>query len=149
MFAIIGFILQYQVLLSVLYIPLYHCLCSNKCIVVLCTYLSEKEPHRQVGISMVQSSGTLYGVIVNILSWNARNVGSIPALGTIFPISMTPTTLVAAIMILYKLYAAWLLNILCVCICNNTACMFVIIEIERLTIPREQLTSEARSCIDW
>ena len=31
--------------------------------------------------------------MVSTLAWNGRDVGSIPALGTIFPIFITPTTL--------------------------------------------------------
>ena len=45
---------------------------------------------------------------------NARDVGSDPALGTIFPIVITTMTLVAVIMILYKLGAVWLVNLPCI-----------------------------------
>ena len=56
---------------------------------VVCTDLSDKEPHRQVGVGRVVTSGGLGGVIVSILSQNARDVDSIPTLGTLFPISST------------------------------------------------------------
>ena len=38
------------------------------------------------------TSESLGGVRFRTLAWNARDVGSIPALGAIFPIFMTPTT---------------------------------------------------------
>ena len=56
-----------------------------------CSDLSSKEPQREVGVDRVMTSGSLGGVMV----WNTRDVGSIPALGAIFPIFITPTTLVA------------------------------------------------------
>ena len=62
--------------------------------VVVCTDFSGKEPHGQAGVGMVLTSGSLGGVIVSTLARNARDVGSIPALGTIFPIFITPMTLV-------------------------------------------------------
>ena len=67
---------------------------SGKCVIV-CTDLSGKEPHRQVGVGRVGTSGSLGGIIVSTLSQNARDLGSIPTLGAIFPISITLTTLVA------------------------------------------------------
>ena len=60
---------------------------------------------------------------------------SIPALCTIFPIFLTLMTLVAMTMTLYKLAAAWLLNVPCECVCEVTACMYEIVSIKRLTIP--------------
>ena len=48
------------------------------------------------------------------LAWNARDLGSSPTLGTVFPIFIKPMTLVAVTMILYKLQALWLLNLPCV-----------------------------------
>ena len=51
----------------------------------------------------------------NTLAQNAKDVGSSPALGTEFPIFVTPMTLVAVTIILYKLLAIWLLNLPCVC----------------------------------
>ena len=44
----------------------------------------------------VVSLGSLSGIIVNTLAQNARDVGSVPTLGTIFPIFITLTTLVMA-----------------------------------------------------
>ena len=61
--------------------------------------------------------------MVSTLAWNDRGVRSIPALGTIFPIFITPMTLVAVTMILYKLYTVWLLSLPCVHACEVTACM--------------------------
>ena len=37
--------------------------------------------------------GILGGVIVSTLAWNAKDVGLIPTLGTIFPIFIIPTTI--------------------------------------------------------
>ena len=40
--------------------------------VVVCTDLSGKEPHRQVGVGMVGISGSLGGVMISTLAWNAK-----------------------------------------------------------------------------
>ena len=40
---------------------------------------------------MVVTSGSLGGVMVSMLAWNVRDAISILALGTIFPIFITPT----------------------------------------------------------
>ena len=81
--------------------------------VVVCTDLSGKEPHRQVGVGRVVTSGSLGGVMVSVVvctdisgkephrqvgvgrvvtsgSPDARDVGLIPALGAIFPIFIHP-----------------------------------------------------------
>ena len=58
--------------------------------VVVCTHLSGKDPHRQVAVGKVVRSGSLGGVMISALAWNAREVGSIPALSTIFPIFIIP-----------------------------------------------------------
>ena len=71
--------------------------------VVGCSELSDKELHRYTG-----RCG--YGTLVR----NVRDVDLIPTLGTIFPIFVTPMTLVAMTLILYMLHAAWLLKLLCV-----------------------------------
>ena len=63
------------------------------------------------------------------LAWNAKDMGSSPALGTVFPIFIKPMILVAMTMILYKVCAVWLLNLLCVCICKVLAFMYVIVSI--------------------
>ena len=56
--------------------------------VVVCSGLSGKDPHRQVGVGRVAKSGSLGGVMVRILAWNvARDVVLISALCTIFPIT--------------------------------------------------------------
>ena len=57
--------------------------------VVVCTDISGKKPHRQVGLI----SGILCGVMVNIQAQNTRHVGSIPALWEISPIFITPMAL--------------------------------------------------------
>ena len=43
------------------------------------------------------AAGSLYGVMVSTLAQNASGVGSILALGAIFPISLIPTTTVKVI----------------------------------------------------
>ena len=75
-------------------------------------------------------SGGLCGEMVRTLAPNARDVGSIPAQGTTFPIFISPINLVTVTMILYKL-----LNLLYVCVCTVTACMYLIIHFKRLKIP--------------
>ena len=50
------------------------------------------------------------------LAWNARNVGSSSALGTIFPIFVTFMMLLT----LYSICAVWLLNLPFACICKCT-----------------------------
>ena len=52
--------------------------------VVVCTDLCGKEPYKQVGVGSMVTLGSLGGEIVSTLIQNARDVGSIPALGTIF-----------------------------------------------------------------
>ena len=79
--------------------------------VVVSPDLSGKEQCRKVAVGRVVTSGSLGGVMVRTLAWNARDVGSIPALGTIFRIFITFTTLVALTMILNKLCAVLLLNL--------------------------------------
>ena len=72
---------------------------------MVCTDRSGKEQHRQVGVGSVLISGSLDGVMVAHWPGMQRDVGSSPALGAIFPIFITPMTLVAVITILYKLHA--------------------------------------------
>ena len=48
----------------------------------------------EVGVGIVVKSGSLGGIMDSTLSRNARDVGIIPTLGTIFPIFITPMTLV-------------------------------------------------------
>ena len=60
--------------------------------VVGCTDLSDSKD-RQVGVgTVVTSDQSLHGPTVSILARNARDVGLIPILSTIFPIFITPTT---------------------------------------------------------
>ena len=58
-------------------------------------------------MSRMVTSRSLGDIMVSTVAQNARDVGSIPALD----IFITPMTLVAVIMILYNLGAAWLLNL--------------------------------------
>ena len=51
---------------------------------VVCTDLSDKN-----GMGKVIRSGNLGGVMVITMARNAKDVGSIPALGSIFPIFIT------------------------------------------------------------
>ena len=60
---------------------------------VVCTDLSGKKLHRQVGVDTV---GSLAGVIVITLARDVRDMGSTPTLGEIFPIFITPTTCIKA-----------------------------------------------------
>ena len=59
--------------------------------------------------------GSVGGVMFSTLAQNTRDVASIHALGTIFPIFITPMRLVAVTMIIYKLCDVWSLNLPCVC----------------------------------
>ena len=70
----------------------------------------------------------------SLLAQNVGDVGSGPTLGMVFPICITPMTLVVVTMILYKICTVWLLNLLCVCICMAITCMYLIVSIQRLTI---------------
>ena len=76
--------------------------------------------------------------MVSALTQNARDVSSIPALGTMFPIFITPTTLVAMTTIVYMLCMVWLLNLPCVCI-YVIACFYVLVSIQIFTIPRGRM----------
>ena len=62
-------------------------------IVAVCTDLWGKEMHRQVGVGTMVTSGSLRGVMVAHWPRNARDVGSIPTLCTMFPIFIAPTTI--------------------------------------------------------
>ena len=68
--------------------------------VLFCTDLSGKELHRQIAVCRVVTSGNLGGLMVTKLIQNARDVSSIITLGAIFPIFITPETLVAMTRIL-------------------------------------------------
>ena len=61
--------------------------------VVVCTDLSGKKLHIQVGAGTVVTSGSLCSVMVSTLARNSRGVDSIPAVGAILPIFITPTTM--------------------------------------------------------
>ena len=60
---------------------------------VVCTDLSGEELLRQGCVGRVVASGSLPGVMLSTLARNARDVGSIPTLSTIFPMSIKPMTL--------------------------------------------------------
>ena len=81
------------------------------------------------------TTGSLGGLMVSTLSWNTRDVGSVPALGTIFHIVIALTTLIGMTIKLYKLRTVWLLKLPCVCIGRCLAYMYVIVSIKRFTIP--------------
>ena len=72
-------------------------------------------------MEMVVTSMSLVGVMVSTLARNVRNVGSIRALGEIFPIFITATTLVAV-------------TICCLVaeptLCKCIACMYIIVSIK-------------------
>ena len=76
------------------------------------------------------------------LGWNVRDAGSIPALGTMFPIFITPMRLFAMIMIFVMLWPVWLLNLPSVCHCKHYKTYN-----SRGTSIECALTSKARSCI--
>ena len=95
------------------------------CIVIVCTDLSIKEPHRQVSMGWVVTSGSLSGVM-STLARNAIDVGSIPTLGAIFTIFITPMTLIAVTVILFQLHTVWLLNLPLVYICKITVFTYCI-----------------------
>ena len=107
-------------------------------IVVNYTNLSGKKLHRQVGVGWVVTSGSLRSEMVRTLPWNERDVGLIHVLGAIFPISITPMSFVALIMNLCKLCNVWLLNLSCVCVCQVSACIYVIISLSSLMVLRRR-----------
>ena len=51
---------------------------------------ARRDLHKQVGVGEMVISGSLGAVMIIILAQNARDVGSIPALGAKFPIFITP-----------------------------------------------------------
>ena len=53
-----------------------------------------------MGVGIVVTSGKSTLCNGSTLAWNARDVGLSPVLGTIFPIFITPTTVVPMTMIL-------------------------------------------------
>ena len=60
--------------------------------VVVCTALWGKGLHRQVSMGIVVTLGKPTWCNGSTLARNARDVGTSPALGTVFPIFSTPTT---------------------------------------------------------
>ena len=75
----------------------------NMVYVVVCIVLPGKNLNRHGGVGTVETSGSLVGLMVSTLPWNAKIVDSISALGTIFTIFITLTRPVAMTMILYNL----------------------------------------------
>ena len=66
-------------------------------VVVVCTDVSGKEPHRQVFVKRVMISGSQGSVIVGTQARNERGVCSSPALGEMFTIYVTLMTYVTLI----------------------------------------------------
>ena len=75
---------------------------------------------------MVVTSGKPTWCNGSTLAHYARDVGLSPALATEFSIFITPMTLLAVILIMYKLCTVWLLNLRVNCMCKAIACMHVI-----------------------
>ena len=48
---------------------------TDKDIILDCSDLSNKVPHRPVGMAMVMTSGSLGWIMVSTLAWNARGGG--------------------------------------------------------------------------
>ena len=92
----------------------------------------------------------LGGVMVSTLAWNARNVRSIPALGTIFLVFITPMTLVAVtitliIVVVYRcvyIYIYMCIYIYIYIYIKVTASMYIIVSIKRLTISWGQFCTD-------
>ena len=63
--------------------------------VVVCTDLSGKEPHRQVGVGREVTSGSLGGVMFSTL---ATRCGFDSHSGAIFPAFITPPTVVMSVL---------------------------------------------------
>ena len=61
---------------------------------MVCTDFSGKKPYGQVVFDSVIASGSLGGVIVNMLVQNVRGVGSKPAPDALIPIFITPTIVI-------------------------------------------------------
>ena len=51
---------------------------------MVCTDLSDQEPHIQLGMGKVVTSGSLSGDMVSTQACNARDVGLVPILGILF-----------------------------------------------------------------
>ena len=56
---------------------------------IVCNDLCGKELHRQVAVGMIVTSGKPICCKGSTLAWNVRDVCSIPAIDTIFPIFIT------------------------------------------------------------
>ena len=71
-----------------------HAVSVSLCVtnVSLNVLLSGQEPHRQVELGSMVTSGSLGGEMVSTWGQNTRYMGSIPALGKLFPIFITPTS---------------------------------------------------------
>ena len=88
-----------------------HCECQSslRTSVVVCTDLSGKQPHRQISAGSKVASGSLGCVMVSLLARNARDVGSIPALGIVFHIFIRSRILQRrTTTLLYRDWARWL-----------------------------------------
>ena len=81
----------------------------------------------------METPGSLGGVMVSTLAWNAGNVGSIPA---IFPIFITlHDTGCHDHDPVQALHCVVVDRTLCIYVCMVTACMSLFESIKRLTIP--------------
>ena len=67
-----------------------------------CTDVSGKQLHRQVDMYLGVTSGKPMWCNCSILAQYARDMGSIPALGTIFPIVNTPTPYMCVYYVIHK-----------------------------------------------
>ena len=86
---------------------------SRETSAVVFTDVSGNEPHRQVGVGRVVTSGSLGGVMVCTLTQIVRDVDSIPALGAIFPIFTLLTLVVMTIMYVQVMYCVVVEPTLC------------------------------------
>ena len=60
---------------------------------VVCTNPSSQDSHRYVSVGRVMISRNQGGVMIITQDQNARGMGSNPAIGSIFPLFITPITL--------------------------------------------------------
>ena len=56
----------------------------------MCAGISGQEPDLQVGMCSMLASGSRGGVMDSTLAQNGRAVGSVPVLGVLYPMFLTP-----------------------------------------------------------
>ena len=94
-----------------------------------------KELHTQVGVGIVVTSGKPMWCNGSKMAWNGRcGFDSCSGYNVSHFCHIHDTGL-----ILYKLHVVWLLNLPCVCVCKANAFMYVIVSINKLTIPWGQV----------